>query len=180
LKYEYRFPGIPELEDVSVYVENKGKQLKTEIKGKFPRRLWLLTKYYFKVFSLIRPLVKSPEGNLYSLYLPPIPRSAHARLFSSTISSVHYRRALPLAVTIGVENACQYQCVHCSASRRSESKPMLSLEEICRVVRECLDMGISNITFTGGEPFSVMILRSVLARFRPNWQLTRSSLMPLL
>jgi len=152
VKHEYRFPNIPELKDVSVFVENKGRQLKTEIKGKFPLRLWLLTKYYFKVFSLIRPIVQSPEGNFYSLYLPPIPSPAHARLFSSTISSVYYKRELPLAVTIGVTDDCQYACVHCSAAGRSKVKPIMSLEEIRLVVRECLDIGISNITFTGGEP----------------------------
>ncbi len=158
MRYEYRFPELPELKDTSIWVENRGKRLRTKVEGKCPLWLRVIRRWYFDMFSFTKPIVQSPDGNFYSLYLPPIPSPAHARMFSSTISSIYFKRPLPLAVTIGVTTDCQYLCAHCSAAGRSESASILSLDELKRVVRECLDLGVSNITFTGGEP----LLRSDL------------------
>ncbi len=158
MQCEYRFPNIPELEHLRVYVWNQGKRLKTRIKGKCPPKLRILIKWYFEAYSWIHPIVRNASGNFYSLYLPPIPSPAHVRMFSSTISSLYFKRPLPLAVTIGVTTACQYRCIHCSATGRPSTKAVMTLQQIQKLVQECLDLGLSNITFTGGEP----LLRSDL------------------
>lgn len=152
MKIEYRFPSIPELSHLSVFVENNGRRLSTRIHGRCSPKLWFLIKWYFESFSWIKPLAFSKKGVFYSLYLPPIPSLAHARMFSSTISSIYMKSPLPIAVTIGVTNDCQYNCVHCSAAGRSTSIPVLSIDELRVVVKDCLDLGVANITFTGGEP----------------------------
>ncbi len=57
-----------------------------------------------------------------------------------------------MAVTIGVTTECQYRCIHCSAKGRSKSRPDLSFHELRNTVQQCLDLGVTNITVTGGEP----------------------------
>ncbi len=152
MKTIYQFPDIPEMRHLTVIVENRGRKLRTKIEGRCSPKLWLWTKWYFAAFSQMHPLAEEPDGNLYSLYLPPIPSQAHARTFTSTLSSHIFKRPLPIAATIGVSEDCQYHCVHCSAAGRSRSRPVLSIEQLKKVIRECLDLGVANITFTGGEP----------------------------
>jgi len=152
MRFNYTFNIIPELRDLAVTVENRGDKIITRVKGKCSLLDLLAIKQYFAFFSWLRPLIQRDTGNVYSLYLPAIPSSAHARMFESAFSTMRFKRPLPIAVTIGVSTACQYSCVHCSAAGRSKSKPVMSLKELLSAVHECIDLGVSNITFTGGEP----------------------------
>jgi MoaA/NifB/PqqE/SkfB family radical SAM enzyme len=152
MRLDYAFKTIPELGNLSVTVENRGDKIRTAVKGKCSLLQYLIIKQYFSFYSWLKPLIQEDIGNIYSLYLPAIPSLAHARMFESTFSTIHFKRPLPLAVTIGVTTACQYNCVHCSAAGRSRSKPVMSLKELLSVVQGCLDLGVANITFTGGEP----------------------------
>ncbi len=81
-----------------------------------------------------------------------MPSPAHERMFESVISTLIYKRPVPLAATIGITGQCQYSCNHCSASGRDPKRSDMSYMEIQRVIAECLALGVSNITFTGGEP----------------------------
>jgi len=152
MRLEYRFPNIPELKKLSIVVENKGDIVRTAISG--TNSLWIrfLIKFYFGFHNKIGTLARLNGSNVYSMYLPPFPSLAHARMFEVFLSSVLFKRKIPMAVTIGVTTGCQYRCVHCSAKGRSKSRPDLSLDELRRTVQQCLDLGVTNITFTGGEP----------------------------
>ncbi|HSV31836.1 MAG TPA: radical SAM protein [Atribacteraceae bacterium] len=94
------------------------------------------------------------------MYLPPIPSAAHERMFETFLSTVVYKRRIPMAATLGITDQCQYRCVHCSAAGRRTDRPVMTTEEIQRVIAECLELGVTNITFTGGEP----MLRKDLTR----------------
>ena len=152
MKTTYQFLGIPEIQQLTFQVEKDGKQLRVRINERCSPKLWFWIKWYFAAFSWIRPLEQMPQANLYTLYIPPIPSQAHARMFSSTTSSYIYKRPLPIAVTIGVSADCQLHCMHCSAAGRSTSRPTLSFQELKQTINECLELGVANITFTGGEP----------------------------
>jgi sulfatase maturation enzyme AslB (radical SAM superfamily) len=152
MRLQYGFPNVPELKSLSVVVENTGDVVKTAISGR--RSLWwrFIIKRYFAFHSKIGTIARQNGGNVYSMYLPPFPSSAHARMFEAFLSWMLFKRIVPMAVTIGVTTPCQCRCVHCSTLGRSRSRPTLSLDESRRTGQECVDLGITNITFTGGEP----------------------------
>jgi len=168
MRLEYRFPNIPELKKLSVVVENKGDTVRTEISG--TNSLWIrfLINFYFGFHNKIGTLAQLNGSNVYSMYLPPFPSLAHARMFEVFLSSVLFKRKIPMAVTIGVTTGCQYHCVHCSARGRSKSRPDLSFNELQRTVQQCLDLGVTNITFTGGEPLLRDGLEQLISSVSPD------------
>lgn len=152
MQLEYRFPHIPKLKNLSIIVENKGDMIKTVISG--TNSLWIrfLIKLYFAFHNKIGTLGRLNGSNVYSMYLPPFPSLAHARMFEAFLFSAVFKRMIPMAVTIGITTECQYRCIHCSAKGRSKLRPILSFNELRNTVQQCLDLGVTNITFTGGEP----------------------------
>ena len=168
MRLEYRFPNTPELTKLSIVVENEGDIVKTAISG--THSLWtrFLIKLYFGFHNRIGTLAQLNGSNVYSMYLPPFPSLAHARMFEVFLSSVLFKKKIPMAVTIGVTTGCQYRCVHCSAIGRSKSRPDLSLDELRRTVQQCLDLGVSNITFTGGEPLLRDDLEQLVSSVSPD------------
>lgn len=168
MRLEYRFPNIPELKKLSIIVENEGDIIRTAISG--TNSLWVrfLIKFYFGFHNKIGTLARLNGSNVYSMYLPPFPSLAHARLFEVFLSSALFKRKIPMAVTIGVTTGCQCHCVHCSAKGRSKSRPDLSLEELRRTVQQCIDLGVANITFTGGEPLLRDDLEQIVSSVSPD------------
>jgi MoaA/NifB/PqqE/SkfB family radical SAM enzyme len=168
MRLEYRFPNIPELKNLSIMVENKGDIVRTAISG--TNSLWVrfLIKFYFGFHNKIGTLARLDGSNVYSMYLPPFPSLAHARMFEVFLSSVLFKRKIPMAVTIGVTTGCQYRCIHCSAKGRSKSRSDLSLDELRRTVQQCLDLGVANITFTGGEPLLRDDLEQLISSVSPD------------
>lgn len=156
----YRLKHIPELKNLEVDVEACGERLRTRISGISSPLLRFLIKRFFSSHSSLGTLATYDGSNIYSLYFPPIPSPAHERLFESFLSTHVFKRPMPMAATIGVTGHCQYRCEHCSAVDRSPDRPDMTFDEIKRAIGECLDLGVSNITFTGGEP----LLRKDLAR----------------
>jgi MoaA/NifB/PqqE/SkfB family radical SAM enzyme len=148
----YRFTRLPELADLKIEVGTRGERLWTRTSGTSSLWLRFIINRYFSFHSSLGTLGKRNGGNVYSMYLPPIPSPAHERMFESFLSTIVLKRRIPMAATIAVTSDCQYRCVHCSALRRPANRSVMTLEEIQRVVRECLDLGVTNLTFTGGEP----------------------------
>ena len=173
MRLEYRFPNIPELKKLSIIVENKGDIVRTAISG--TNSLWVrfLIKFNFGFHNKIGPLTQLNGSNVYSMYYPPFTSLAHARQFEAFLSLALFKRKIPLAVTIGVTSGCQYSCVHCSAKGRSKSRPDLSLEELRRTVQQCIDLGVANITFTGGEPLLRDDLEQLISSVSPDQAITQ-------
>ncbi len=60
---------------------------------------------------------------------------------------------VPLAVELIITNTCNFRCIHCSKSSKSGSFPNeLSTEEILHIIDECLEIGVPELRFMGGEP----------------------------
>ncbi|MGM0688728.1 MAG: radical SAM/SPASM domain-containing protein [Bacillota bacterium] len=163
----YRLKQIPELENLSIEVEACGGNLRCKINGKISPLLRFLIKRFFSSHSSLGTLASVNGSNIYSLYFPPIPSPAHERLFESFLSTYVFKKPKPMAATIGITSQCQYKCIHCSAAGRSTKQPEMSTEEIRRVIGECLDLGVSNITFTGGEPLLRQDLATFIASVQP-------------
>lgn len=163
----YSLKQIPELDNLRVKVEAHEGNLKCEINGKISPFLRFLISRFFSSHSSLGTLASVNGSNIYSLYFPPIPSPAHERLFESFLSTHVFKRPKPMAATIGVTNQCQYRCAHCSAADRSTKQPDMTTKEIKRVIEECLDLGVSNITFTGGEPLLHHDLTLLIASVNP-------------
>jgi MoaA/NifB/PqqE/SkfB family radical SAM enzyme len=154
MRLTYTFPNTPQLRGLSVDVENRGDKLRTKVRGWKSLLYGPLLKLYFSYWNGWRagPIVTRKDGNLYSLYVPPIPSQAHARHVETLLRNWLFRETRPLAVTLAVTAKCQLGCVHCSAAGDGLSREDLSREEIGKVIKESVDLGVTNITFTGGEP----------------------------
>jgi len=157
----YQFNKIPFLKDLILEVENQEERIVLHAAGPWADVMAPYLKNYIDWLSSRGCLARYNGGNVYSLYLPPIPSRAHARMVEGFIQTFFLKKPTPQAVTIGVTNTCQCKCVHCSIPGPSPIYPPLSPEEIQRVVEESLGLGVNNITFTGGEP----LLNPNLERF---------------
>lgn len=81
-------------------------------------------------------------------WLPPIPSGPFKRLLLNE-ARIAIGRPVPQTVSIEVTRQCGARCDHCLIR---EGAGELSHEEILRVIDEALDMGVSIITFTEGDP----------------------------
>ena len=162
MRLNYSFPNVKQYKNLRVAVENKDNRLKIQVSGPKAFFLQYFFKYYFKVYNSMDPVAVHDGSYIYTLYVPPIPSEAHARHFEDFIRRWMFRTRIPLAATISVTNRCQYSCPHCSVPAGRDSEPELSLEELKRIVAECLDLGMTNITFTGGEPLLFAGLEELL------------------
>ena len=102
--------------------------------------------------AYLKRLPTEIKGNrLYlSTAFPPVPSAPFKRLVFSQM-----KRALglhnPDNLTIMVTGECQCNCEHCLAYKMDEGKK-LSKSEIFDVIDQALELGVSQITFEGGEP----------------------------
>jgi MoaA/NifB/PqqE/SkfB family radical SAM enzyme len=163
MELEYCFPESPELRQTKIRVAYRNGRIRARLRGHYTLRAWLLTMFYFTYFNRIKPLAVHEGGRVMSLYLPPMPSGAHARMMASFLSAALFDRLIPQAATIGVTSACQYDCVHCSAKGRSNAMADMTLDELKRTARQCIQLGICNLTFTGGEPLLRRDLEELVA-----------------
>jgi len=112
----------------------------------------LLGKVEQKFEAYLKNLPTEIRGN--TLYLstafPPLSSKPFKRLVTSQI-----KRALgfhsPDNLTIMVTGDCQCHCEHCLAHKMGQGEE-LSKNEIFDVIDQALELGVSQITFEGGEP----------------------------
>lgn len=148
----YRFDHTPELRDVTLNVWAAGGRLHYRVLGPASPRLRTSLVTYFVWHNHLRPLRVNGDSYIFSLYLPPIPSPAHNHQLENFLRNRLFGRRTPMAATLAITDACQLDCGHCSAALRPKGKPSLDTAAWKRVIRECVDLGTSVITFTGGEP----------------------------
>ena len=149
----------------------RGERLRTRFIGPWGPWRSRLVRVYFAWLNGVRPLRIDGREGIWSLYFPPIPSAAHGSVIEAYLNTFLVKRQAPAAVTIGVTDACQYACVHCSALRRNgdEARPgaaaaaPLTLDELKRVVDESIAAGCGNVSFTGGEPLLYPHLEELVA-----------------
>jgi len=60
---------------------------------------------------------------------------------------------VPLAVELNITNTCDFNCIHCSKNSKSlKFSDELLTEEILAIIDECLESGVPELRFMGGEP----------------------------
>jgi MoaA/NifB/PqqE/SkfB family radical SAM enzyme len=148
----YRFDHTPELQDVTLAVWASGGRLHHRVSGPASLGTRASLVSYFAWFNMLRPVRVSGGSHIYSLYIPPIPSAAHNHQLENHLRARTLERRTPMAATLAITDACQLDCVHCSAALRPKGRPPLDTDTWKRVIRECVDLGTSVVTFTGGEP----------------------------
>jgi MoaA/NifB/PqqE/SkfB family radical SAM enzyme len=167
----YEFTHTPELAGLAIEVERDGERLRTRFVGPWGPWRSRLVRIYSAWLNRVKPLRIDGREGIWSLYFPPIPSAAHGSVIEAYLNTFLVKRQAPAAVTIGVTDACQYACVHCSAARgnggaaRQGAAPAapLTLDELKRVVDESVGAGCGNVSFTGGEPLLFPHLEELVA-----------------
>lgn len=167
MRLAYRLDGIPFLKDLHLELENQDERIVVHAAGLWADVVAPYLKSYLDWLSARGVLAQYRGANVYSLYLPPVPSQAHARMVEGIIQTFFLKKPTPQAVTIGVTNDCQCRCVHCSMPGPSRNYPPLSQEEIERVAAESIALGVNNVTFTGGEPLLYPDLERCIAAVPP-------------
>ncbi len=163
MQVEYTFPHIPRFRRIRMLVSNHGNKLSMKLKGPFALLLKPIFAVYFIAYGRLDRVGVRKGANVYTLFVPPIPSKAHTRTFENLVRRQFYGERIPMAVTIAVTNKCQCRCRHCSLPDVVTKEPELSVEELQQVVQQSLELGVTNITFTGGEPLLHHDLEQVIA-----------------
>jgi MoaA/NifB/PqqE/SkfB family radical SAM enzyme len=132
-----------------------GKIIGTGILNPLIQRLNLLTMFLiqFKFFRGYKNLGKWKGKRVANTFAPPIGSSAMYRTMWASLKSRILHTHCPVAMTFAVTYKCQCDCLHCSAGRHKRADiNELSTMEAKKVIDESLDLGISILAFTGGEP----------------------------
>jgi MoaA/NifB/PqqE/SkfB family radical SAM enzyme len=99
-----------------------------------------------------RPILRRGDQFVYTLFQPAIPSAPAMKVLASHLHQQRTGRPLPATATLQVTTACQCDCVHCSAAKyRHSPRPELKTDEWKSLIRQTEQLGIVNITFTGGE-----------------------------
>jgi len=76
--------------------------------------------------------------------------SPHIELGAARLTDSHGRVIHDLRVS--VTDRCNYKCVYCRTGEDGPQYPDLAIEEYLRMIRVFVDLGITKVRLTGGEP----------------------------
>lgn len=86
-------------------------------------------------------------------FAPPVGSHPMLRVLKASIMTRIFRHTFPVAMTFAVTYKCQCNCRHCSAGRHLRNDlSELSTIEAKALIDQSQNLGVSIITFTGGEP----------------------------
>ena len=109
----------------------------------------------YKIFLGHDKIVHYRGGHpVRSVTSPAVLSKPMANLAARTFIGNIQNRALPNMLTFAVNDVCNASCEHCSFFEGVEEKgrPVLSTDQAQKVIREAQELGVSVITFVGGEP----------------------------
>lgn len=164
----YDLSRIPALAGLELAIENRDGELQVHAQGPPTELVAPYLRNYLGWLSSRGSLGSHRGAEVYSLYLPPVPSLPHARMVEGIIKTFFLKIHTPQAVTIAVTDDCQFGCIHCSVPGRQSGHSRLNREDLLRVVRQSLELGVSNITFTGGEPLLNPDLETLIAAVPPD------------
>ena len=95
----------------------------------------------------------------------PFALSAPARLTDSHGRVIHDLR-------VSITDRCNYKCVYCRTGEHGAQYPELAIDEYLRLIKLFVDLGITKVRLTGGEPLlrhGLVELVKELAALRTLW-----------
>jgi MoaA/NifB/PqqE/SkfB family radical SAM enzyme len=104
----------------------------------------------------------------YYLLAPPMLSRPALSGLTTRIMSVYQWRKLPDFASLAVTETCNAACEHCSATSMRSSAGLLSTSEWKGVIRQVQDLGVSTVSFVGGEPLLREDLCELVASVDPD------------
>lgn len=137
--------------EVDFYLD--GDKLKVNINGSFSFIYKPLADFFCKRLNEYKVIGKVNGANVYTMYSPPLPSEAGKRSVMARIKDKYFNLKCPTTATISITYRCQADCVHCSRFDKIDpTQKELSTEELKKVIDDAIDLGVVNITLTGGDP----------------------------
>jgi MoaA/NifB/PqqE/SkfB family radical SAM enzyme len=139
---------------VSYKEREDGKVIGTGFLNPIIDRFSLIVRLIFQTKYFINYNLGKWHGKrVMNTFAPPLGSRAMFRAIKNVIRGKILGHARPIAMTFAITYKCPCQCVHCSAAKYERFNiPELDTEEAKRVIEESQKLGVSIITFTGGEP----------------------------
>lgn len=134
-------------------LELKNGKVEGKVTGTLSKYLQDYFNFYLTQLNKNKILAIKNGGNVYTLFLPPIPGKAAIEDITRKLLRKASKRTIPSTCTLSTINTCQADCLHCSAAQSmKQTKKALSTKEFKNVIDQALELGVVNITLTGGEP----------------------------
>jgi len=106
----------------------------------------------------------------YNLLTPLVWSSHSAYALASKVMTLYQWRTLPETVNIAISDKCACSCEYCSfTSMKKEDKPVLTLDEWRKVIKQVQRLGASTISLTGGEPLESPDIMEIIKSVNPDF-----------
>ncbi|MBE3070010.1 MAG: radical SAM protein [Planctomycetes bacterium] len=142
-----------------------GCEVSGPLKGMFADKV----EAFLAVINRLKIIAEKDGRNVYNLYNPGMPSPAALRHLERKLRTMAEKIVFPGTCTLSVTPRCPCRCVHCSADRFVDGRrPELTTDQIKDVVGQAVDLGVSNVVFTGGEPMAREDLPDLIAHVDKN------------
>ncbi len=85
-----------------------------------------------------------------SLFFPAENSDVSSYAITRFYNFLRFHRSWPFMCNLAITKKCNFNCKHCSAAGQDGKE--LSTEEWKDIIRQCIELGVIVIIFTGGEP----------------------------
>jgi len=141
-----------------------GKKIRCELAGPLKARFEKQAEAFLAVINSLKIIAEKNGKNYYNLYNPGMPTPPAMRHLERKLRTMAEKIVFPGTCTLSITPRCPCRCVHCSADRFvTEKRRELTLDELKSVVDQAVDLGVSNVVFTGGEPMVRQDLYDLIA-----------------
>ncbi len=91
---------------------------------------------------------------VYSLSTPAVFSKPAANFIARTLYRSIQNKNLPNLISFAVNDVCNATCEHCSffGAVEESDRPILTLQQSQKLIRDAQELGVSVINFVGGEP----------------------------
>jgi MoaA/NifB/PqqE/SkfB family radical SAM enzyme len=140
------------------------KKIRCELTGPLKARFEKQVEAFLAVINSLKIIAEKNGKNYYNLYNPGTPTPPAMRHLERKLRTMAEKIVFPGTCTLSITPRCPCKCVHCSADRFvTEKRRELTLDELKSVVDQAVDLGVSNVVFTGGEPMVRQDLYDLIA-----------------
>ncbi len=135
------------------------RRLPTEVQNRLEGGIGRVTTLGFIRSWLAGEMITRHDGQwVVNSFLPPFPGPAFDRMFENLLSG---RRLSPVSANLAVTAECPCSCWHCSLKNRTKGN--LTTDEWKQTLDQLVDLGVSIISFTGGEPLARLDIAELVA-----------------
>jgi MoaA/NifB/PqqE/SkfB family radical SAM enzyme len=140
------------------------KKIRCELSGPFKARFEKQAEAFLAVINSLKIIAEKNGKNYYNLYNAGMPTPPALRHLERKLRTMAEKIVFPGTCTLSITPRCPCKCVHCSADRFvTQERRELSTDELRSVVDQAVDLGVSNVVFTGGEPMVRQDLYDLIA-----------------